>query len=390
MKITDLRVHVANPDDDTLIEGSRLGWVFVEIETDEGLVGVGECSNWPRRGNLMVAAALEIVRSTVIGRDPTRIEQLWIELFRNYTYLGNRGLISTVISGIDIALWDLRGKVLGQPVYDLLGGAVRPSVPLYSHPNGDDPDEAAANARALLAEGYQAVKTDPFHELFDRHTSYLDGQISGAGIAAGVEIAAAIRDAIGPHADFLIDLHGQYNVPSALEVIRALEPFNIKWFEEPVPPEGLDAYRQIRRQTQAPLCAGERLFTRWEVVPFLQEGLVNHLMPDVCWTGGISELKKIASMAEAYLVPLSPHNALGPIQIMAGGHVAMTIPNLYRLEINSRWASRYNRAITTDLPLRDGALHLNALPGLGVDLDRDFLDDRADPEWRDAVWTSAR
>jgi galactonate dehydratase len=390
VKITDLRVHVANPDDETIIEGSRLGWVFVEVETDEGVVGVGECSNWPRRGNLIVANALHAVRGTVLGRDPVRIEQLWIELFNSFTYLGNRGVISTILSGLDIALWDIRGQVLGQPVYDLIGGRVRDAVPLYTHPDGRDPDEAAANARALVDEGYVALKTDPFVELYPRHTSYLDGEISAQGLADGVEIVSAIRAAVGPRVDFMIDMHGQFNVPVALEVIAALEPFGIKWFEEPVPPGSLDAYRLIRRQTNAPLCAGERMYTRWDVAPFLQEGLISHVMPDVCWTGGISELKKIAAMAETSFIPVSPHNALGPVQIIAGGHVALTIPNLYRLEINSRWADRYNLALTDPLPLANGMLHLSGQPGLGLTLDPDFLEDRADPEWREALGRSAR
>ena len=283
----------------------------------------------------------------------------------------------------DIALWDLKGQTLGRPVWDLLGGRLRDAVPLYSHPGGTNPDEAVRNTLELLSQGFDAVKLDPFLEMLPRFTSYVDGRISRRGIREAAELIGAVRDAAGPDVEILIDAHGNFDVPSALRAIRAMEPFDITWFEEPVPPESLDALRQIRAQTSVDLCVGERLHTRWDFVPVLASGVASYLMPDVCWTGGISELKKIATMAEAHYLPISPHNALGPVQIMAGGHVAATIPNLYRLEINSRWLDRYDAAIEPALPVRDGALHLGDAPGLGIRLDQDFLADRADNAWRD-------
>src|SRR5690606_20937416 len=159
-------------------------------------------------------------------------------------------------------------------------------------------------------------------------------------------------------------------------------PFDITWFEEPVPPESLDALRQIRAQTSVDLCVGERLHTRWDFAPILAAGVVGYVMPDVCWTGGLSERKSNATMAAAHHIPISPHNALGPIQILAGGHVAMTVPNLYRLEINSKWLHQYDAAIDGNLPVRDGALHVTGAPGLGVALDQDFLANQADNDWR--------
>ncbi|PZF86260.1 mandelate racemase/muconate lactonizing enzyme family protein [Jiangella anatolica] len=382
MKIVDVGIHVVAPMDTVEpVSGARLGWVFVEVHTDEGVTGVGECSNWPMHGDLLIARTLEIVRRDLIGRDPAHIERIWQELFHRQTYLGNRGLITTVISGIDQALWDIRGKVLDRPLYDLLGGPVWDDLLLYTHPWGTTPEEIVATTRQVVADGYTAIKHDPFAEMWRRFLDYRGGQISRRGIRDGAALTAAMREAVGPDVELLIDLHGNFNVATAIQCIRALEPYDIGWFEEPVPPEGLDALRQIRRQVDVPLCVGERLFTRWDVLPVLQDGLVNYVMPDVCWTGGVSELKKIATLAETFLVPISPHGAQGPVQIVAGAHVMATVPNFYRLEINSGWLESFNAAITPALEIRDGRLHLPARPGLGIELNHDFIADHPDPDW---------
>ena len=383
MKITDVKIHVVAPDmGDVGASGSRVGWVFVEIETDEGISGIGECSNWPRRGDILVGRALQTLKESLVGRDPSHIEQIWIELYRNYTYLGSRGLITTVISGVDIALWDLKGKALGRPVYDLLGGPVRDDILLYTHPRYGTPQEVAESGAELVEQGFTALKNDPFAAEIGRyHTAYVGGYISREGERYGASIVAALRDAVGPDVEVLIDAHGNYNVATAMRCIRALEPYDITWFEEPVPPEGFDALRQIREQTNVDLCVGERLYTRWDFLPVLRNRLANYIMPDVCWTGGISELKKIATMAEAYFVPVSPHNAMGPIQIVAGGHVMMTVPNFYRLEIASLMTPHYNQCIDPPLDIRNGTFYPSDRPGLGVELNMDYIKAHPDPDW---------
>ena len=374
MTIAEVRVHSVYPDPQASFASSQVSWVFVEIETDDGLVGIGECSNWPGGGNELVRAAVESVSAALVGRDPNGIEQIWIELFRRFTYLGARGLVTAVISGVDIALWDLKGKALGRPVYDLLGGAVRDSIPLYTHPGGATPEEAAANVRSLMRDGYDTFKFDPFTEMLTFHTAYISGEVSQRGVRAAAAQIEAVRDAVGPDVDILIDFHGSYNAASVLRCIRALEPYDIAWFEEPFPPENLAALRQLRAQTNASLCVGERLYTRWDFLPVLQEGLANYVMPDVCWTGGISELRKIATLAEAYAVPVSPHGALGPVQTIAAAHVAMVTPNLYRQEIVGRdWQPHYQSCLVGGLDIRDGALHLAGGPGLGVELDLEYV-----------------
>jgi galactonate dehydratase len=374
-KITEVRLHTVAPlGEREIMPGSTVSWLFIEISTDEGLTGIGECSNWPRRGNAIVGAALRAVADELVGRDPDRIELIWNEIFRRYTYLGNRGVITAAISGIDMALWDLKGKRLGRPIHDLLGGAVREAIPLYTHPVGTGAAALVEDALALHAAGFGAFKFDPFAETAPRHTDYRNGYISKAGVRAGAQLIEAVRAAVGPDLEILIDFHGHYNVESALRCIRALQPHDITWFEEPFPPEGLSALRQLRAQTDAPLCVGERLHTRWDFQSILAEGLVNFVMPDVCWTGGISELRKIASLAEAHFVPIAPHGALGPLQAIAGGHVMAVSPNCYRLEIlGAFWQQLYGSWLEPGLDIREGQLYLSDRPGLGVELNHDLL-----------------
>ncbi|HET7568153.1 MAG TPA: mandelate racemase/muconate lactonizing enzyme family protein [Gaiellaceae bacterium] len=382
MKITDVEIHVASPLGDEVNFSGRVSWVFVQVHTDEGVSGIGECSNFPRKGNSAVVAALEAVREGLIGRDPARIEAIWHDLFRQFTFLGSRGLATTVASGIDMALWDIKGKALGRPVHDLLGGAVRDSIPLYTHPGGASWEEVAERSARLAGEGWEAFKYDPFAGSGPRVTSYVDGEIAKADVRRAAELVERIRDAVGPDVEMLIDFHGNYNVSSALRCIRALEPYDIGWFEEPLQPENTDALRQLRAQTDAPLCVGERLYTRWDFLPILRDRLANYLMPDVCWTGGISELRKIATMAEAHAVPVAPHGALGPLQTVASSHAMLATTNFFRLEIlGPDWISLYDAALQEPLDVRDGRLHVSDRPGLGAELDPDWLRAHPRPDW---------
>jgi galactonate dehydratase len=373
VKITDLKIYVVDPWGKSSAEQA---WTFVQVETDEGVTGVGEATNYPGNGSLIVGDALRSMKEFVVGEDPANINRIWHKLFRKATYLGPRGLPTAVISGIDIALWDIRGKVLGCPVYQLLGGKVRDAVPLYANgwfENCSTPDDYAAAAKRTVAHGHNALKCDPFLEMLPYHTGYLSGQISPAGEDLGVDIIAAMREAVGPAVDILVDAHGHYNVPTAVRIARRLEPFKIGWFEEPVPPESIAALRAVREQVSVPLCVGERLYTRFDFAPILENRLADFLMPDVVWTGGISELLRIATFAEVYHVPISPHNAMGPLQIVAGGHAMLTIPNFYRLEHSLASLPIYRECLGQPLDLRGDQLHLPNRPGLGYELNPDFL-----------------
>ncbi|MFN8523657.1 MAG: mandelate racemase/muconate lactonizing enzyme family protein [Chloroflexota bacterium] len=388
MKITDLKVYVVdafaagavNRPAAALSEGWTLAWTFVRVDTDEGISGFGEASNFPGNGSLIIGDALRRLKELVVGEDPADINRLWHKLFRKAAYLGPRGLPTAVVSAVDIALWDIKGKALGRPVYDLLGGKVRPSVPLYA--NGwftgcQTPQQYADAARKVVADGHVAMKLDPFLEMQPFHTGYLAGQISAAGEDHGVNIVAAVREAVGPAVEILIDAHGHYNVPTAVRVCRRLEPFKIGWFEEPVPPESVQALRSVREQVSVPICVGERLYTRWDFLPILEQRLTDFIMPDVVWTGGISELLRIATLAETYHVPISPHNAMGPLQIVAGSHVAMTVPNFYRLEHSISFIPPYQACLRDPIEFDGSQIHLSTRPGLGHDLDVEVL--RAHP-----------
>ena len=383
MKITDVKVYPVAVDLGKFTPSTlKVGWVLLAVETDEGITGYGECSNWPRMGDILVGNGIRAIKNALIGRDPGHIEAIWQELFRNYTYLGSRGYITTLISGIDIALWDIRGKALGVPIYELLGGPVRDGIPLYTHPQYGQAETVAESGAKLVAEGFKAVKTDPFwQEMAKYHSARMSGYISNQGVKQGVEIIAALRDAVGPETEILIDAHGHYDVASAIKCAKALEPFNLTWFEEPCPPESYDALKQVRDSVDVPICTGERLYTRWDYLPVLKERLADYIMSDVCWTGGITELKKIASMAETYYVNISPHGAMGPIQILAGAHAVKTVSNLYRLEITSLWVPVFNEAISHPFDIRDGELFLSDRPGLGVELNMDFIEANPDPDW---------
>jgi len=363
-------------------------YLFVEVNTDEGITGWGEVTSTTLMANRVVAGAIVQIGELVKGQDATHIERLWHEMFRSFTYMGSRGAACEAISGVDIALWDIRGKALGKPIYELLGGPVRDDVPLYTHPDQSKfttREGVEQEIRAIVDSGHIALKFDPFPHTRNQRTandSYLDGQMSKEGEEIAAELTAQIREVAGPNAEILIDAHGRFNVPTAIRLCRTLEDAgDIDWFEEPVPVESYHALRQVRDKVSANISVGERLHTRWEFVPILENELSDYIMPDVTWTGGISELKKIATMAEAYYVPVSPHDASGPINVVAGAQVMITVPNFYRVE-TSRWdLSMYNQFLTEPLDNTGGALHLTDAPGLGIELDMEYM--RANEiEWR--------
>ena len=377
MKITAVRPWIINvpwserpgekPSDDNKRE-----LLFCQIDTDEGVTGWGEVTTYPGvAGNRSIAHMIREVGATLIGRDPAHIERIWIDNVRTMTYVGTRGAVSATASAIDIALWDIRGKVINLPIYMLMGGPVRDRIALYTHPPATtNPEQARKDARAIVDAGYEAFKFDPMmHNIPEGNAHYVDGQLSRKGLEEAWEITAAIRDEVGPAPELLIDAHGKYNVPTAIDLCLGLEQSNIFWFEEPVPVESNHALRQVRERINAKISVGERLFTRWEFIEVFEKELADFVMPDVTWTGGISELKKIATLAESYYVPISPHDASGPINVMAGAQVMMTVPNFYKLETSRYDLSDYNQFIDEPLDIREGHLHIpEDKPGLGVNL----------------------
>ena len=355
-------------------------YFFVQVTTDEGITGWGEVTTTSKMANRAVAGMIGQLNDLLVGDDPSQIELIWHKIFRAFTYMGSRGATCHCISGIDIALWDIRGKVLGLPIYELLGGPVRDDVPLYCHPDQSKFTTREGVEREIgeiMASGHTAFKFDPFPRLEGERTrsgGYLDGGMSKEGEAIAVELTAQIREVAGPSAEILIDAHGRFNVPTAIRLCRALEDAgDIDWFEEPVPVESYHALQQVRDKVNAAITVGERLHTRWEFVPIFENELADYVMPDVTWTGGISELKKIATMAEAYYIPVAPHDASGPINVVAGAHVMMTVPNFYRVETMRHDLSGYNQFIETPLDNSGGRLHLGDEPGLGIEMNMDYM-----------------
>lgn len=382
MKISNIRSWTVkipwdhNPGAGVVRDPGTRAFIFVQVETDAGLTGWGEVTTYPGPvANRAVAAYIDQIGDWLKGENPANIEALWHKLFRNMTYVGTRGATTAAISAIDIALWDIRGKVLGQPIYHLLGGPVRDRIALYCHPYKPTSVETiTASAREIVAAGFQAFKLDPMlHNLPGGNEGYLDGEISADAEAEAMDILAAARAAAGPKIEIMIDAHGLYNVPTAVRLANKMAAYNIHWFEEPVPVESWKALKQVKEQVGVRICVGERLHTRWEFVPIFENGLADFVMPDVTWTGGISELKKIATMAEAYYIPISPHDASGPINVIAGAQVMMTVPNFYKLEVNRYDLSGYNILIDQPLDIRAGFLYVPERPGLGIELNLDAL-----------------
>ncbi len=377
MKITAIRPWIiqvpwsARPHRDEPSIDNMRELLFTQVDTDEGITGWGEVTTYPGvAGNRAIAHMIREVGETIIGRDPSHIERIWHDNVRSMTYVGTRGAVSATASAIDIALWDIRGKVLDQPIYMLLGGPVRDRIALYTHPpRTDNPVTAAEDAKEIVASGHRAFKFDPMmHSIPEGNSHYIDGQITRKGMEEAWEITAAIREAVGPSIELLIDAHGKYNVPTAIDLCLGLEKSDIFWFEEPVPVESNHALRQVRERIHTKISVGERIFTRWEFIEIFEKELADFIMPDVTWTGGISELKKISTLAESYYVPVSPHDASGPINVMAGAQVMMTVPNFYKLETNTFDLSNYDRFIDHPLDVRGGDLYLPDRPGLGVNL----------------------
>ena len=366
-----------------LVKASFSYWgeyLFVEVTTDEGISGWGEITSTTKIANRALASILRQVGEQIKGEDASQIERLWHKIFRSFTYMGSRGAACEVTSAIDIALWDIRGKKLGLPVYELLGGAVRDEISLYTHPDQSKfttKEGVIAEIRAIVDSGQTGLKFDPFpqqREGAEQTDGYLDGELTRKDEREAADLTELIRQTAGPNVDVLIDAHGRFDVPTAIRLCRSLEEAGqIDWFEEPCPPESLMALKQVREKVSAPISWGERGHTKWDFVPVLEGKLTDYVMPDVTWTGGITELKKIAALCEAYYIPVSPHDAGGPINILAGSHVMMSTPNFYKLETN-RWdLGGYDEITISRIDTTKGIIKLPKVPGLGIEMDMDYL-----------------
>lgn len=359
-------------------------WLFVRIATDDGAVGWGEAS---LEGHAeAVAGAIDAARDRLIGHDAARIEDAWQLLYRLGFYRGGPVLMSA-LSGIDQALWDLKGRALGVPVHDLLGGRVRDRVRVYAWIGGDRPADVAAAALARKAEGFDAVKMNGTEEM--------DWLASPSAVDAAAARLALVRET---GIDVGVDFHGRVHKPMARRLVDALAPLGPLFVEEVLLGEHREALAQVAAQSRVPLAMGERLYSRWDFKPFLEEGIIDVAQPDLSHAGGISECRRIAAMAEAYDVALAPHCPLGPLALAACLQVAATAPNFTIQEMSL--GIHYNEAgadlltYLSDpevLRVEGGSIAVPAGPGLGVTIDEARVREAAKGghRWRNPVWRGA-
>ena len=361
-------------------------WLFLRIDTDGGPSGWGEPIVEGRAAT--VAAAVRELTPYLLGRDPRQIEDIWQTLYRGGFYRGGPVLMSA-IAGIDQALWDIKGRALGVPVHELLGGRVRDRVQVYSWIGGDRPDEAGKQALDRMRAGFRAIKMNATGEMH-----YID---SFAKVEAAAARVAAVREAVGGDFGIAVDFHGRVHRAMAKVLAKELEPYHPLFIEEPVLPENNEALRDIALHTSTPIATGERMFTRWDFKRILQDGYANIVQPDLSHAGGISEVRRIAAMAEAYDVALAPHCPLGPIALAASLQVDAASPNAFIQE--QSLGIHYNA--TNDLldylkdktvfGYRDGFVDVLTGPGLGIEIDEEAVRRAADSghDWKNPVWRNA-
>jgi galactonate dehydratase len=357
-----------------LVEGIKYNWTLLKVYTDGGFTGIGEATNWP--GSPLVLAACEHVAELLVGEDPTRIDYLWTKLYRDMHWLGQAGPLLSAISAVDIALWDIAGKRAGMPVYELLGGAYRKKIELYANYwflEGDGSAESyARQARAMAAAGFGACKFDPFAHVNYRYGADLTANLSLSAEQKRIalERLAAVQEALGPDFPIAVETHAMLNGPTAVEMAHriAAQGINCMWYEEPAGPEFPDAIAAIKRQISLPVCVGERLHSRFMCRPILERQAADILMPDITRCGGISEMRKIAALAECYNVPIAPHNPNGPVSTIASAHVMAAIPNFFRQEFMMTDVAWRDTVLNRPLPVAGGFYSLDDCAGLGFDL----------------------
>ena len=346
-------------------EIGRATSIFVELETDDGVSGRG--------GPISLDEAFLIdrhLRPLVEGADALANERLWDRMYR-FDVHGRKGVAMFAISAIDCAMWDLKGRALGMPVHRLLGGPTRPAIRSYASALGFSlqPDRVAATSRALVAEGYTALKW------FFRH-----GPADGAaGMDANEHLVATVREAVGPDVEIMTDAWMAWDVPYTLAMARRLAPYHPRWIEEPVPPDQVEAYVAIRRESPVPIAGGEHEYTRWGIHRLLEAGAVDVLQPDVAWAGGMTEMLKICALASTYGIPVVPHGHSVPATI----HLISSQPEplMPLLEYLVKWNEVHQFFLRRPVRPVDGVVIVPDLPGLGLELDESKIDDRRELHW---------
>lgn len=359
-------------------------WLFLKLETDNGIVGWGE-PVLEGRASTVKAAVKELIENYLIGKNPLDIEDHWNVMYRGGFYRGG-GIMMSALAGIDQALWDIKGKYLNQPVYELMGGKCREKMKVYSWIGGDRPNDVAMAAKEKQDQGFQAIKMNATEEL-----QFID---SYEKVDQVLERVDAIRKATGKYFGIAVDFHGRVHKPMAKLLAKKLEPYDLMFIEEPVLCENKESFRDIANSCSIPLATGERLFSRWDFKEILNSGYIDIIQPDLSHAGGITEVKKIAAMAEAYDVALAPHCPLGPIALASCLHVDATSYNAVIQE--QSMGIHYNQGkdvldyLTNKevFEFKEGMVDILTGPGLGIDINEELVRELSKQEhnWKNPIW----
>ena len=352
LKVTRLETFLVKPR-----------WLFLKVHTNAGIIGYGEPVTEGRA--LTCAEAVKEIEPYLVGKDPRRVAHHWQAIYRHAFYRGGP-ILTSALSGIDQALWDIKGKALGVPIYELLGGPTRDKVRVYAHSNSPE------SMKRDMAKGYTAFKTGPAKR---RPARYIE---TPAAVQYAAERFAELRKTVGNDVDIAIDFHGAISPATAKLLIKAIEPYQPMFVEEPCQAQNHDVMAEIARGTFLPIATGERVFTKWGFREVLEKRAATILQPDLCHAGGITEVRLIAGMAEAYYAAIAPHNPLGPISLAAGVQLAASIPNFLCQEQVSLGEGYLKKPFV----VRNGYLDLPTGPGLGIELDEDALAGKIGHEWK--------
>ena len=358
-------------------------WLFLKVTTSDGTEGWGEPVIEGKAST--VQAAVEEMASFIIGKDARNIEDIWQLLYRGGFYRGGPILMSA-ISGIDQALWDIKGKALGVPVYELLGGAVREKMKVYGWIGGDRPAKVAEAAKKRVREGFHAVKMNACPEM-----EWID---TPKKVQDAVACIQTVREAVGYNVGLGIDFHGRVHKGMAKVFMKELEILRPMFIEEPVLSENMEAFAMLAQYTTTPIATGERMFSRWDFKRLFAQGVVDIIQPDLSHAGGITEVKKIAAMAEAYDVALAPHCPLGPISFAAALQVDFTCINAIIQETSmgihyNEGADLLDYVLNPEVfKVKDGYIDRPALPGLGIQIDEKKVREmaRVGHDWKNPIW----
>jgi galactonate dehydratase len=360
MKITEIKTHV--------VSTAWRNLTFVRVLTDEGLEGVGEV-RMLNHTDALLGYLKEAEQNHLIGHDPTQIEDLIVKMYRNdFARAGE--IAMSALATVEIACWDITGQALGKPVYELLGGKVRDKIKAYA--NGwytveRTPEEFHAAAKRVLEKGYRALKLDPFGAGFYEMERDEKRQ--------AIALVEAVRDAVGPDVEILVEMHGRFNPATAIEMSREMERFTPSWVEEPVPPENLAALQKASEKIAIPVATGERIHTRYEYRELFERQAADLIQPDITHIGGLLEVKKLAAWAEAYYILVAPHNVGGSVSTAAALHFAASTPNFKIQEHFNDFAEDWVKQLAPGNPeVTDGYFGLPRGPGLGVKVNVDALE----------------